>query len=118
MTTPTKPNSDSTNGDSSEDDTRRANDTTTRPRGWPRCRTRQPNARETKAAAIWKAQPRPHEGIRELETPAVIDAINTGGKYRSTCPRQPLGILEFAVTDGSKHGLNEALGWNSLATYH
>src|SRR6266700_2729888 len=40
MTTPTKPNSDSTNGNSSEDDTRRANATTTRPRGWPRCRTR------------------------------------------------------------------------------
>jgi len=32
---------------------------------------------------------RPREGIRELETPAVIDAINTGGKHRSTCPRQP-----------------------------
>jgi hypothetical protein len=28
------------------------------------------------------------EGIRELETPAVIDAINTGGKPRSTCSRQ------------------------------
>jgi len=37
-----------------------------------------------------------------LETPAVIDAINTGGKHRSACPRQPSGILEFAVTDDSE----------------
>jgi len=39
------------------------------------------------------------EGIRELETPAVIDAINTGGKH---CPRQPPGILEFGITDDSE----------------
>jgi hypothetical protein len=58
------------------------------------------------------------EGIRELETPAVIDAINTGGKHRSTCPRQPPGILELAVTDDSEQGLNKALGWYGLATYH
>jgi len=58
------------------------------------------------------------EGIRELETPAVIDAINTGGKHRSTCPRQPSGILEFSVTDDSEQGLNKALGWHGLATYH
>jgi hypothetical protein len=58
------------------------------------------------------------EGIRELETPAVIDAINTGGKHRSTCPRQPPGILELAVTDASEQGLNKALGWYDLATYH
>jgi hypothetical protein len=38
------------------------------------------------------------EGIRELETPALIDAINTGGKHRSTCPRQPLvANWSFAV---------------------
>jgi len=51
------------------------------------------------------------EGIRELETPAVIDAINTGGKHRSTCPRQPPVILELAVTDDNEQGLNKTLGW-------
>jgi hypothetical protein len=45
------------------------------------------------------------EGIRELETPAVIDAINTGGKHRSACPRQPPGILELDITDDSEQGL-------------
>jgi len=50
------------------------------------------------------------EGIRELETPVVIDAINTGGKHRSTCPRQPPVILEFAVTDDNEQGLNKTLG--------
>jgi len=54
---------------------------------------------------------RAKEGIRELETPAVIDAINTGGKHRSTCPRQPPVILEFAVTDDNEQGLNKTLGW-------
>ena len=48
------------------------------------------------------------EGIRELETLAVIDAINTGGKHRSTCPRQP---PEFAVTDDNEQGLDKTLGW-------
>jgi hypothetical protein len=44
------------------------------------------------------------EDIREflMEPPAVIDAINTGGKHRSTCPRQPPRILELAVTDDSE----------------
>jgi len=42
----------------------------------------------------------PIEGIHELETPAVIDAINTGGKHRSTCPRQHL-----PVTEDSRQGL-------------
>ena len=50
-------------------------------------------------------QVRKLEGIRELETPAVIDAINTGGKHRNTCPRQPPAILEFAVTDDNEWGL-------------
>jgi hypothetical protein len=56
------------------------------------------------------------EGICELETPAVIEAINTGGKHRSTCPRQPPGILEFAVKDDSEQGLKKSLGWYGLAT--
>jgi hypothetical protein len=59
----------------------------------------------------------PPEGIRELETPAVIDAINTGGKHRGTCPHQPPGILEFAVTDDSEQGLNKTQGWYGLATH-
>jgi len=46
-----------------------------------------------------------------LETPAVIDAINTGGKHRSTCPCQPPVILEFAVTDDNEQELDKTLGW-------
>jgi len=57
------------------------------------------------------ASPCLSEGICELETPAVIDAINTGGKHRSTCPHQPPVILEFAVTDDNEQGLNKTLGW-------
>jgi len=59
------------------------------------------------------------EGIHELETLAVIDAINTGGKHCSMCPCQPPGILEFGITDDSEEGLNKALArrvW--LATCH
>jgi hypothetical protein len=45
------------------------------------------------------------EGIRELETPAVIDAINTGGKHCSMCPRQPLLVIL------NEQGLNKTLAW-------
>jgi hypothetical protein len=48
------------------------------------------------------------EGIRELETPAVIDAINTGGKHRSTCPRQPARQLLAVICNGQ---LQEYLSW-------
>jgi len=58
------------------------------------------------------------EGICELETPAVIDASTPAANTAARairCPRQP---PEFAVTDGSEQGLNKALGWYGLATYH
>jgi hypothetical protein len=50
------------------------------------------------------------EGIRELETPAVIDAINTGGKHRSTCrpSLQPARQLLAVICNGQ---LQEYLSW-------
>jgi hypothetical protein len=60
---------------------------------------------------IFSNLPRGSEGIHELETPAVIDAINTGSKPHSTCPHQPPVILEFAITNDNEQGLNKTLGW-------
>ena len=55
------------------------------------------------------------EGIRELETPAVIDAINTAGKHRRTCP---LGtyILELVVVDDGEQRLEPYNGTDSHHT--
>jgi len=47
------------------------------------------------------------EGIRELETPAVIDAI----KHRGTCPHQ---MCKLDVASNGEQKLNPYVGWSSI----